>query len=333
MESFIKHNLTLIFLIILADTIILSSTFVESCNAVDKEALLQFKRGIEYDSSGQLTTWNPNTDCCTSWNNVNCDANTGRVVKIAPFRPSNPMDLDISIFVNGTISPFLGNLTSLTELDLGHFQQFYLDNPAGIRGPIPPQIGKLSQLTYLSVAQNVLIGSIPASFANLRRLKTLNLSYNRLSGTIPYLLFQSMKSLSNLYLEQNKLSGSIPSSIVNLISLGGLDLTNNSFSSEIPISIGKLKNLTSIQLSYNKFTGKIPDSLSELSQLDTLKLDHNKLTGSIPPMVLNLKKLIVFDVSNNQLSGRIPPHSSSFPASAFSGNVALCDSPLPPCKR
>ncbi|KAL2944894.1 hypothetical protein RDABS01_033241 [Bienertia sinuspersici] len=321
METFKKHHLIPIFLIILASSIIFSSTL--ACNAIDKEALLEFKRGIESESSGQLKTWDPNTDCCTSWNNVKCDNKTGRVVNLSPFHPSNPMDVDISVFVTGTISPFLCNLTSLQHLDLGHFQQFYLENP-----------GQLSQLTYLSLAQNILTGSIPTSIANLHRLKTLNLSYNKLSGTIPTSLFHSMKSLENLYLQQNnKFTGSIPSSIVNLLSLVYLRLDNNSISGEIPTIIGNLKNLKIIGLSSNELTGKIPNSLGELSQLSSLNLDHNKLTGSIPANVLNLMNLEVFDVSMNQLSGKIPPHKSNFPASSFSGNPGLCDAPLPPCNN
>ncbi|KAL2931796.1 Receptor-like protein 19 [Bienertia sinuspersici] len=344
MKTFKQNYLIHILLLILASSILFIST-TSACNAIDKEALLEFKSKIEYDSSGQLKTWDPKTDCCTSWNNVKCDNKTGRVVKLSPFRPSNPMDLDISIFVNGTLSPFLGNLTSLQELDLAHFQQYYLDSP-----------GQLSQLTYLSIAQNILTGSIPTSLANLHKLQTFNPSYNRLSGTIPSSLFQSMKSLKNLYLQQNKFTGLIPSSIGKLVSLESLELNNNSFSGEIPSSIvklvsldtlylhdnsfsgeipttiGTLKKLNYINLSSNKFTGKIPNSLGQLSKLYVLNLENNKLSGSIPANVLNLKSLVNIDVSMNQLSGKIPPHKSDFPASSFMGNPGLCDAPLPPCK-
>ncbi|KAL2924659.1 hypothetical protein RDABS01_023862 [Bienertia sinuspersici] len=258
MKTFKQNYLIHVLLLILASNILFIST-TSACNAIDKEALLEFKSKIEYDSSGQLKTWDPKTDCCTSWNNVKCDNKTGRVVKLSPFRPSNPMDLDISIFVNGTLSPFLGNLTSLQELDLAHFQQYYLDSPGGLRGPIPPELGQLSQLTYLSIAQNILTGSIPTSLANLHKLQTFNPSYNRLSGTIPSSLFQSMKSLKNLYLEQNKFTGSIPSSIAKLVSLESLELNNNSFSGEIPSSI----SLVNIDVSMNQLSGKIPPHKSD----------------------------------------------------------------------
>lgn len=107
---------------------------VESCNPIDEEALLEFRRGIEYESSGRLSTWIPMTDCCASWYGVECDVSKGRVIEVSPFRDSDIMDIGKSIFVNGTISPFLGNLTYLRVLSLYHFQENYHTNPNGFTG-------------------------------------------------------------------------------------------------------------------------------------------------------------------------------------------------------
>ncbi|KNA20617.1 hypothetical protein SOVF_050560 [Spinacia oleracea] len=303
--------LTIIFLILFAhSSIIFGPTTVESCNAIDKEALLQFKRGIEYDGGGHLSTWIPNTDCCTKWNKVECDPATGRVISISPFQITDPLESDISYLINGTISPFLGNLTYLQYLNLYHFNQHYLDRPSGLRGLIPPELGRLSHLTYLGLSFNTFTGPIPTSFVNLRRLKGIDLSYNSFSGD------------------------EILKSIVKLKQLTGIDLSHNQIGGVIPDSLSELSQLQILHLENNKFTGRIPDSLGKLSSLTYINLSNNKFTGTIPAKVLNLKLLQNFDVSNNQLSGRIPQHNSTIiPDSAFSGNPGLCDAPLPPCKR
>ncbi|KMS94975.1 hypothetical protein BVRB_013590 [Beta vulgaris subsp. vulgaris] len=214
METFKTNYLPLLFLAILAYCSILYPLLVESCNPIDEEALLKFKGGIEYGAQYQLATWIPKTNCCATWYGVECDAANGRVVRLSPFRPANPMDVDISVFVNGTLSPFLGNLTYLQVLDLFHFQENYLSNPDGLRGPIPPQLGMLSHLTSLHLGANILNGSIPTSFANLHKLQFLYLGHNRLSGSIPNIIFRSMKSLSTLSLAGNNFTCSIPSSFM-----------------------------------------------------------------------------------------------------------------------
>ncbi|XP_048493789.1 DNA damage-repair/toleration protein DRT100 [Beta vulgaris subsp. vulgaris] len=62
---------------------ILANTLVESCNTIDKEALLGFKHRITDDPSALLKTWVANTNCCTSWAGVDCDHSTGRVVNVS----------------------------------------------------------------------------------------------------------------------------------------------------------------------------------------------------------------------------------------------------------
>ncbi|ORX34884.1 hypothetical protein BCR36DRAFT_375870 [Piromyces finnis] len=52
-------------------------------------------------------------------------------------------------------------------------------------GPIPPELGNLSNLKTLFLAHNELSGSIPPELGNLSNLKSLNLAENNLSGSIP----------------------------------------------------------------------------------------------------------------------------------------------------
>ncbi|KNA13983.1 hypothetical protein SOVF_111620 [Spinacia oleracea] len=159
MKTIKNPYLTLIFL-----TILLRPLLIESCNAIDEEALLDFKQRIEYETRGNLATWVAKTDCCATWYGVKCDAANGRVVNLSPFRSRTFAQKFDSVNLNGTLSPFLGNLTYLRVLDLYLFQQYYDLEPSGFRGPIPPQLGHLSQLTTISLVSNLFTGSIPISF-------------------------------------------------------------------------------------------------------------------------------------------------------------------------
>ena len=184
MLSLIKIIPNIFFIILFISTFNLS--LVQPCNPIDKEALLDFKHRIKHDPYKLLSNWLPDTDCCATWNGVYCDPVHGRVVKLSFYDPedfSYPDDINLS----GILSPFLGNLTFLEQLDLSNCKE--------LSGPIPAQLGKLSHLTTLSLNKNKLNGSIPISIGRIRTLNQLDLSSNTLSGTIPDSIFHSFTSL------------------------------------------------------------------------------------------------------------------------------------------
>ena len=145
--------LNLIFLVkIFSDASKLNPVLVESCNAKDKEALLDLKHRVEYSDRARISTWDSYTDCCTACKLVERDATNGRVVRINPFLQPDDPNFDLSVFGEGTISPFLGNLTYLQVLDLTGFSEPSNTDPNyifGLSGPIPSELGKLSHLTHL----------------------------------------------------------------------------------------------------------------------------------------------------------------------------------------
>ena len=55
----------------------------------------------------------------------------------------------------------------------------------GLSGPIPPELGNLTNLDYLGLGVNQLSGPIPPELGNLTSLSRLSLKGNRLSGCIP----------------------------------------------------------------------------------------------------------------------------------------------------
>jgi Leucine-rich repeat (LRR) protein len=125
-----------------------------------------------------------------------------------------------------------------------------------LTGSIPPEIGNLTNLTYLKLSENQLSGSIPSEIGNLT-----NLTY--------------------LYLYDNQLSGSIPSEIGNLTNLTRLWLDNNQLTGSIPSEIGNLTNLTYLYLSYNQLSGIIPDEICNQGD-GSPSLSNNQLCPPYP---------------------------------------------------
>ena len=83
--------------------------------------------------------------------------------------------------LTGAIPAELGRLFLLTELDL---------SGNGLTGPIPWQIGSLANLRTLDLSGNRLTGFIPRELGDLTNLRTLNLQSNRLMGTVPRALWE-----------------------------------------------------------------------------------------------------------------------------------------------
>ncbi|KAK9697449.1 hypothetical protein RND81_08G038300 [Saponaria officinalis] len=221
--------------------------FFHLCSATlsnDSAALLSFMSGIVSDPQKALKLWNSSIHVC-NWTGITCNPNQNRVVKV---------DLS-SRFLEGTISPSVGNLSSLTILDLS-------DNL--FRGRIPAEIGAISGLLQISLASNLLIGRIPHELGMLRKINYLNLGSNNLVGNIPDSLF--CNGLSNLQY---------------------LDLSNNSLSGEIPMKDGcELKELTYLLLWSNTLTGFVPQTLSKSTNLKWVDLESNNLRGELPSQAL-----------------------------------------------
>ena len=55
----------------------------------------------------------------------------------------------------------------------------------GLFGPIPSEIGLLTNLEYLDIDRNKLTGTIPTELGKLVRMIELDLDKNKLVGTIP----------------------------------------------------------------------------------------------------------------------------------------------------
>ena len=88
--------------------------------------------------------------------------------------------------LSGPIPPELGQLTNLAKL--------YLNNNS-LAGPIPPELGNLTNLMWLDLSSNKLTGAIPPELAQLTRLLRLDIHQNnQLTGCVPAPLARWVKS-------------------------------------------------------------------------------------------------------------------------------------------
>ncbi len=161
------------------------------------------------------------------------------------------------------------------------------------------------RVTGLRLGRKGLTGVIPAELGRFTDLRWLSLYGNKLTGVIPVELGR-LSNLKRLWLSDNQLTGEIPAELGSLSNLEGLSLDRNKLTGEIPAELGSLSNLWSLRLHGNKLTGIIPAELGSLSNLKELWLSGNQLTGVIPAELSRLSNLSRLNLSDNQLSGCIP---------------------------
>ena len=176
----------------------------------------------------------------------------------------------------------------------------------GLSGPIPPDVGNLSNLTRLSLSVNRLSGPIPPELSSLSNVTDLSLSENDLSGPIPPEL-GNLSNLTQLHLSANDLSGPIPPELGRLSNLRQLHIGNgNNLRGPIPPELGNLSNLRVLLLNYANLTGQVPPELGSLADLWYLDLSGNGLSGTVPLIFRQLTRLSVFTFDEN--AGLCLPH-------------------------
>ena len=145
-------------------------------------------------------------------------------------------------------------------------------------GVVTDQAGRV---TELFLVENQLRGKVPSELGRLTNLAALSLGGNQLSGSIPSEL-GSLSNLRWLELGESHLSGEIPPELGRLANLQGLWIVSARLSGTIPPELGYLANLQTLLLDVNQIQGAIPPELGRLANLATLGLSHNLLTGAIP---------------------------------------------------
>ncbi|KAF3521851.1 hypothetical protein HID58_072903 [Brassica napus] len=245
----------------------LRSTGAATCHPDDEAGLLSFEAGITEDPLGILSSWKKGSDCC-SWFGVICI--TGDRVTELRMLGSSVLGVGyVTIRDNHLSGPLpvnIGSLSELVELDLEGNR---------LTGPIPSSISNLTRLTWLNLGGNGLSGTIPDVFKSMKELRLIDLSRNGLYGKLPPSMGSLAQTLTSLYLSQNNLSGTIPDYFSEFKALATFDLSRNRFTGVVPMSFAKLKSLFHLKLSHNLLTGPLPD-LNPLNGIASLDLSYNK---------------------------------------------------------
>ena len=98
-------------------------------------------------------------------------------------------------------------------------------NANRLDGPIPPELGTLASLEWLTLGHNDLTGPIPPELGTLANLEMLHLPENELTGEIPGEL-GSLASLEQMDLSENdSLTGALPRSLTGLSRLTRLNIS------------------------------------------------------------------------------------------------------------
>ncbi|ESQ28455.1 hypothetical protein EUTSA_v10019658mg, partial [Eutrema salsugineum] len=219
---------------------------------------------------------------------------------------SNGMDVRLlKLFgvnaLSGPIPKEIGLLTELRSLGIG------LNN---FSGSIPAEIGNCTKLLKIYLGISGLRGEIPSSFANLVDLEDAWIHDMDVSGPIPEFIGKWTK-LTILKILGTGLSGPIPLSFSNLTSLRELSLgdISNIGSSSLEFIKG-MKSLSILVLRNSNLTGTIPSNIGKNSNLQQVDLSFNKLHGPIPASLLNLNQLTHLFLGNNTLDGSLPTQKS-----------------------
>ena len=268
-----------------------ASVTVTVTASADREALVAF-----YDAAGGAN-WSRNDNWLT-------DAPLEDWYGVRVNRAGQVVSLDLAINnLRGRISPEIGNLSALETLNL---RRNWRPGPSeiGLTGPIPKELGNLSNLNDIVLSSNELTGPIPSELGELANLARLDLGWNDLTGTIPDVLGK-LTNLTDLDLAQNNLTGTIPPVIADLVSLTDLNLHGNGLRGEIPSALANL-SLSSLDLSFNNLSGSIPTEFGNLTNLLSLFLRNNQLTGGIPSELGGLSRLLNLQLNYNKLTGPIP---------------------------
>ncbi|TYI38401.1 hypothetical protein ES332_A02G024500v1 [Gossypium tomentosum] len=203
---------------------------------------------------------------------------------------------------NGPIPNCLGNMSALSWLGLQR------NNFSGML----PKFSKATQLQFLKVSENRLVGKLPRSLAKCTQLMVLDVGSNMINDTFPFWL-EKLTYLMVLILRENRFYGQIKHLKHKSVfpTLDALDIASNQFSGELSIDFLHATQLRSLKIGGNKLERKLSRSLAnctaleKLPSLKVLVLRVNRFYGTISKIDTEhgFLELRILDIGSNHFSG------------------------------
>ena len=184
----------------------------------------------------------------------------------------------------------------------GRVQSIELTNN-NLTGSLPPELGRLTKMFFLSLYSNEITGPIPPELGNLSDLWNFVLSFNNLTGRIP----PEFGGLANL----------------KTLELAGNDLTG-----PIPPTLGRLTKLTYLDVAYNDLTGTVPPELAGMTSLESMILTNNAgMRGALPASLTSLRRLRQLRAEGTELCATFDASFLGWLNGLDESLVATCASP------
>ncbi|CAH9075463.1 unnamed protein product [Cuscuta epithymum] len=279
----------------------------------EAEALVKWKNTLSFSSSSVINSWSlTNLRNLCKWSGIACNGEgTVFEINLPHAGLSGNLDhLNFTLFATltrfniswnnftGSIPSSIGDSSSsLVSLDLSNNM---------LSGTIPPQIGNLRELKYLTLFNNNIAGVVPYQIGNLQKVWFLDLGANFLEAA-DWSKVKSFPVLGHLSFYLNELRSGFPGFILGCRNLSFLDLSINHLNGTIPERLfTDLKRIEHLDLSNNKFSGVLSPNISKLSMMKNLSLYRNSFQGKIPSSIGQLKGLEYLDIRINRLESNIP---------------------------
>ena len=266
--------------------------FVNVLGQSDFAALLELKKGIVQDPSGQLDSWDSKSldsdGCPTNWFGIVCV--NGRVIALT---------FDNAGLVGEFSFAAISGLSMLRNLSLSNNQ---------FTGNIV-KVGLLKSLELLNLSRNKFRGSVVGFSIGLVNLVSINLSSNQFVGAFPS-GFGKLEKLKYVDVRGNGFLGDITLLLSQLGSVVYVDLSSNRFTGSVDVGVRNPSFVASVQylnVSHNLLNGVLfpHDGMPYFDSLDVFDASNNQFTGTVPPFnfVVSLR---ILRLGSNELSGSLP---------------------------
>lgn len=271
--------------------IILLFLLVNVLGQSDFAALLELKKGIVKDPSGQLDSWDSKSldsdGCPSNWFGIVCV--NGRVTALT--------------FDNaGLVGDF--NFAAITGLSM--LRNLSLSNNQ-FTGTIV-KVGLFKSLEFMDLSRNKFHGSVPGLLIGLVNLVSINLSSNQFEGAFPS-GFGKLENLKYVDVRGNGFSGDITQLLSQMGSVVYVDLSSNQFTGSMDVGVGNPSFVSSIRylnISHNLLTGVLfpHDGMPYFDSLEVFDASNNQFVGPIPSFnfVVSLR---ILRLGSNKLSGSL----------------------------